>query len=337
MIVRLLTEREVALGRRLIEESGLSFENEYDELVGSFDGERLVAVAARAGMVLKMFAVARAHQAGALLDELATELVKSGFAAGLDTFFVFTKPEYATTFQGLNFTLLASHERAALLEYGSGIRRYLERHGKLVRGGSNGCVVVNCNPFTLGHRHLVETAARAVDHLYVLVVREDVSVFPFEVRFRLVREGVADLANVHVLDTSHYAVSRVTFPSYFLPSQREADTAGMEIDLQLFARKIAPFFRIGRRFVGTEPCCSTTYSYNETMKGVLPREGIEVVEVPRKETAAGVVSASTVRRALAAGDRPLLETLVPETTLRFLLSEEAEPIRRQLAIHTGRH
>ena len=92
----------------------------------------------------------------------------------------------------MNFSLLASGGRAALLEYGRGLQRYLEANRALVREGANGAVVMNGNPFTLGHRHLVEEAARRVDTLYVFVVREDRSAFSFDVRLRLVREGTSD-------------------------------------------------------------------------------------------------------------------------------------------------
>lgn len=337
MIVKLRTEKELLQARALVEEAGLSFDERYDVVIGSYEGDRLVATAARDGIILKMFAVDRRHQAGMLLDELATELVKDGFDAGHDNFFIFTKPEYAVTFQGLNFALLASNSKAALLEYGGGLPRYLEQHRKLVRGGRNGAAVVNCNPFTLGHRYLVERAAAEVDHLYLFVVREDRSVFPFEVRYRLVREGVSDLANVHVLDTSRYAVSSVTFPSYFLKGAAEADNIRMDLDLQIFGRHIAPFFGIKRRFIGTEPCCSTTYFYNEAMKSILPPLHVEVTEIPRREVDEGVISASSVRKMLSENDTARLASLVPENTLRYLLSEEAADIRRRLLGHTGRH
>ena len=113
--------------------------------------------------------------------------------------------------------------------------------------------MVNCNPFTLGHRYLIEAAAAEVDTLYVFVVQEDRSVFPFAVRERLVREGTADLENVVVLASSWYAVSQVTFPAYFLKADESAAELQMEVDLVLFGKYLAPFFHVGRRFIGVEP------------------------------------------------------------------------------------
>lgn len=38
-----------------------------------------------------------------------------------------------------------------------------------------GAIVMNCNPFTLGHRYLIETASKQVDTLYIFVVEENKS------------------------------------------------------------------------------------------------------------------------------------------------------------------
>ena len=66
-----------------------------------------------------------------------------------------------------------------------------------------------------GHRYLVETASKENDHVYVFVVSEDVSIFSFSERFKLVKAGVADLPNVIVVPGKEYMVSYATFPAYF--------------------------------------------------------------------------------------------------------------------------
>lgn len=335
MIAELLSGSGVLEAKALIEESGLSFEDGFDEMFGIYEAGHLVATGARAGNVLKMLAVEPTHQGGSLLGEIVTSLVNRGQAAGHDSLFVYTKPEYATTFEALNFELLASQGRVALLEYGNGLNTWLKSNRGLLVPGSSGAVVMNCNPFTNGHRYLIETAARQVDHLFLFVVREDRSVFPFDVRFQLVQTGVADLGNVIVLDSAHYIVSGATFPTYFLKKDDPIARIQMELDVTLFGSRIAPFFGITRRFVGTEPCCPLTGGYNEAMKRILPLHGVEVVEIERKQTDTGVISASRVRELLALNDFSRLSEFVPETTLAYLLSEEAEPIRKQLQMKSG--
>ena len=179
-------------------------------------GGRLVATAARAAGVRKMFVIDTAHQGGGALGALADALIRFGRAAGEEAFFVFTRPEHAPSFAAINFRLLAVHAEAALLEYGGGLAAYLAAHAPLVRPGRNGASVVNGNPFTFGHQYLVETASRQVDTFYLFVVREDRSIFPFAARYRLAAEATAHLPNVVLLDTSRYAVSAATFPTYFL-------------------------------------------------------------------------------------------------------------------------
>lgn len=330
MITTLKCRSDLQEARELVLRSGLAFEEGFDDLVGAYEEGRLAAVGARAGNILKMLVIEPSSQGGSLLGEIVTTLVAQGFEAGFDSLFVFTKPEHAVSFEALNFKLLASQRKVALLEYGNGLERWLASKSSLVRSGRNGAVVANCNPFTRGHRHLVETAAREVDHLYLFIVREDRSAFPFDVRFRLACEGTRDLPNLTVLDTSHYAVSAATFPTYFLTQDDPVARIQMELDATLFASKIGPFFGIRERFVGTEPFCAMTDSYNETLNRILPVHGIALRKTERKEAGGRAISASLVRELLANRGLGSLEALVPPTTLAFLRSADAEPILERL-------
>lgn len=315
----------------------LDFEPEWDDLVGVWDSQgALLATGARRHALLKMIAVADDAQNGELFGELVSELIRRGYEAGLETFFVFTKPENVHSFAAVNFRLLCLSDQVALLEYGPGLKRYFKQHRALQRPGHNGAVVVNCNPFTLGHRYLIETAARQVDWLYVFVVEEDRSSFPFDVRLDLVRKGVADLDNVLVVPSGPYAVSRITFPGYFLKDSSRIECQQHQMDAQMFSRHLAPQFNICRRFVGSEPYCATTERYNVALKRLLPEQGIEVQEVPRVESRVGAISASQVRKLLRQRAREALAQLVPETTLAYLLSPACERTVRWGLI-PGRH
>jgi [citrate (pro-3S)-lyase] ligase len=338
MVVPLLGSADRARARALVEAQGLSWEPAgLDDVVGVFEDGALVATGARAGDVVKLVAIDEAHRSGGLLGEVVGELVRLGRAAGHEGLFVFTRPEHAGSFEALNFSLLATTARVALLEHGRRFEAWLGRCRPLVRPGDAGAVVMNCNPFTLGHRHLVEEAARRCETLYLLVVEEDRSAFPFEARRRLVRQGTADLPNVVVLDTGPYAVSAVTFPAYFLGGADPVARLQMELDLTLFGGRIAPALGIRRRFAGTEPYCETTRAYNEAMRRTLPPLGVEVVEVERLARGGAAVSASAVRAALARDDLAALEALVPPATLAYLLSDEGRAVRARLGGGKGRH
>lgn len=182
-----------------------------------------------------------------------------------------------------------------------------------------GVVVMNCNPFTLGHRYLIEQAAKQVERLFVMVVREDCSLFAYAERKAMVEQGVAHLKNVTVIDGSEYAISQATFPTYFLKRLDDAADTQMLLDLDLFRRHIAPALGTTVRFVGTEPTDRLTRRYNQLMHEVLA----DVRETARLEKDGNAVSASRVRKAMEQGDMSTIRQLVPPTTLPYIIAHLA--------------
>lgn len=182
-----------------------------------------------------------------------------------------------------------------------------------------GVVVMNCNPFTLGHRYLIEQAAKQVERLYVMVVREDCSLFAYTERKAMVEQGVADIENVSVIDGSDYAISRATFPTYFLKRLDDAADTQMLLDLDLFRRHIAPALGATVRFVGTEPTDQLTRRYNQLMHEALK----DVREIDRLAKDGNAVSASRVRKAMEQGDMNTIRQLVPPTTLPYIIAHLA--------------
>ena len=182
-----------------------------------------------------------------------------------------------------------------------------------------GCIVMNCNPFTLGHRYLIEQAAKQVERLYVMVVKEDCSLFAYTERKAMVEQGIADIENVSVIDGSDYAISRATFPTYFLKRLDDAADTQMLLDLDLFRRHIAPALGATVRFVGTEPTDQLTRRYNQLMHEALK----DVREINRLEKDGNAVSASRVRKAMEEGDMNTIRQLVPPTTLPYIIAHLA--------------
>ena len=181
-----------------------------------------------------------------------------------------------------------------------------------------GALVMNCNPFTLGHLHLVEYAVAKVIKLYIFVVEEDKSEFPFADRIELVRQGVKDFPNVEVLPSGKFIISQTTFSGYFSKAELQDVAVDSSEDVEIFGKEIAPTLGITIRFAGEEPKDNVTRQYNETMKRILPRYGVEFCEIPRKEIEGEPISASSVREALKCGDFDKIKNLVPETTLTYL-------------------
>ena len=183
---------------------------------------------------------------------------------------------------------------------------------------SAGALVLNANPFTLGHRHLVEYAATRVARLHLFVVEEDRSEFDFATRIALVREGTAHLPGVSVHPSGTFILSAATLPEYFAKDASPDVAIDATRDLTLFAEKVAPLLGVGVRFVAEEPRCAVTRQHNRQMRSLLPRYGIRVEEIPRFEIDGRPVSASRVREALREGDLDAATRLVPPTTAAVL-------------------
>ena len=197
---------------------------------------------------------------------------------------------------------------------------YLERE-KTAVVGSVGAIVMNCNPFTRGHRYLVEKAAAEVDFLYVFIVEEDKSSFKFEDRLILVQKGLSDFKNVKVLKSGKFIISTITFPGYFSKDSAKSVAVDTSLDVSLFIEHIVPALGIGVRFVGNEPLCPITKQYNNTMRAMLPKSGVRFVEYERTELSGEPISASRVRALLEEGTPASFEELkkwVPQTTYDYL-------------------
>jgi len=306
-----------------LESCGLDRDAGIDLFVTARDRGRIVACAGVDNNVIKCVAISPDYRGENLTSRLISEAVKHAADLGQFHLFLYTKPENADFFKGCGFYPLVEVPRYVTLMEDTpiGISRYCDRLRSLRRPGAKiGCIVMNANPFTYGHRYLAERASAACDHLFVFVVREDVSMFSYADRFRLVQQGLGDLNNVSVLDGSAYMVSKATFPTYFLKEKGVVGKVQTAVDLLLFRDYIAPALGVSHRFVGTEPFCWVTGKYNEDMQYWLqeapsPAPTVTVEELPRIQSAHGIaISASEVRALIAAGEFDRIRTLVPKAT-----------------------
>ncbi|OQB23564.1 MAG: (Citrate (pro-3S)-lyase) ligase [Firmicutes bacterium ADurb.Bin182] len=302
--------------KRFLQSQGLRFDDDVEFTVNLLDEDgEIVATGSLAHNVLKCIAVKEGLRGEGTAATIVSELATQSFHLGRTHLFLFTKPENEEQFASLGFYPMAATGDVLMMENRkTGIDDYVKSLKKPEAGGKIGTVVVNCNPFTLGHQYLMETASSRVDALHVFVLSEDRSQFPADLRYRLVLEGVSHLKNVYVHKSGDYIISSATFPTYFLKESVKPDEVNGTLDLTLFAKRIAKPLGITVRFVGTEPFCPTTARYNLLMKKILPRYGIEVVELERKDQ----ISASKVRKLMAEGKLEEIKKLVPETTYRAI-------------------
>lgn len=288
---------------------------------------RVIATGSCFGNTLRCFAVSSDHQGEGLLNQIVTHLIDYQAAKGQFHLFLYTKADTARFFGDLGFHEIAhvSGKLVFMENRRSGFSDYLTQLRKTKRDGVSAAVVMNANPFTLGHQFLVEQAAAACDTLHLFVVSEDRSFFPFAVRRRLVEAGTAHLPNIVLHDCGPYIISSATFPSYFLKDETAVIEGQARLDVEVF-KQIAAALNISSRWAGEEPLSQVTGLYNRIMAEELPKAGIRFVEIARAKASGSPISASLVRNCIKNGDFKTLEQYVPASTLRYLMSREAEPV-----------
>ena len=318
----------------LLSREGLQRDGWLDYSAGVFDGGELVATGSCAGNTLRCLAVEHRRQGEGILNRLVHHLIQVQYQRGNYHLFLYTKGAAAAQFADLGFHEIARDgQRTVFLENRrQGFSDYLQslrQETPAAPAEPQGAIVMNANPFTLGHQYLAEQAAAACGTLHLFVVSEDLSVFPAEERMTLVRSGTAHLSNVVYHKTDSYLISRATFPAYFLADGEQAAQAQARLDGAVFAR-IAAALGITQRFLGTEPTSHVTALYNQILLEVLPPAGVECRVLPRRERNGVPISASVVRQALKNGNWALVEQLVPPTTAAYLHTEKGQCVVTRL-------
>ncbi|MCX2961178.1 [citrate (pro-3S)-lyase] ligase [Rodentibacter caecimuris] len=323
----------------LLEQEGIQRDPNLDYLCAMFDEEfNIIATGACFGNTLRCLAVSQFHQGEGLMNQVVTHLINVQMERGNAHLFLYTKCESAKFFYDLGFReivripdqiVFMENKRNGFGDYLTRLQNETAKSAVKNQGVFNekrtAAIVMNANPFTLGHQYLVEKAASENDIVHLFILSEGSSLFPYSVRKKLIQAGIAHLPNVILHDSGSYIISQATFPSYFQKSDDAVIKSNVEIDLQIFVR-IAQALGIQRRYVGDEPFSHVTNLYNQTMLQKLPEYGVACVVVERKETAERVISASAVRQAIKDKNWLAVKKLVPQSTFDFLLSDEAVPI-----------
>ncbi len=313
----------------LLHQQGIGRDKNLDYSCGIFDAqENLIATGSCFGNTLRCLAVSQDHQGEGLLNEILSHLIEVQMARGNSHLFLYTKPASAKFMEDLGFREIARVPgKAVFMENRrTGFDQYCRQLSeKRVEGQRIAGVVMNANPFTLGHLHLVEQAARENDVVHLFVLSEEAGPIPFAVRKKLVMDGIGQLSNVICHDSGPYIISSATFPSYFLKDGDAVIETQAALDLQVFG-KIAAVLGIQCRYVGEERSSHVTALYNAVMKQNLPKLGIQCVEIPRLQAGGQVVSASTVRQAIHDGQLETVRNFLPQSTYAYFAGPEGAEV-----------
>lgn len=288
--------------------------------------DHIAATGSLDGATIKCVAVASAHQGEDLTAQIMTALIQKAAQNGHRHLMLYTKPRNQYLFQPFGFHPVIRTADVLLMENRrGGLKSFLQSLSKPEDDQQPvGCIVANCNPFTLGHRYLIEKAASECAWVHLFILSEKRGMFTPEERLEMAKAGCADLPNVLIHPTGPYMVSSSTFPSYFIKDKQRVDDIHCELDIRLFGETISPVLGITRRYVGTEPGCAVTAHYNARMKALLPSCGIQLMEIERKTVSGSFISASQVRSLLEEGRLNELTDLLPPSTLQMIYAREEE-------------
>ena len=321
-----LTGRMLHRLKAFLSACGLDWDEAISFTAVRMEEEEIAATGSLDGGTIKCVAVSPAHQGEDLTARILTALFQEAARQGREHLLLYTKPHNGHLFAPLGFHPVIRTRECLLMENRrGGFERFLNGIEK-PEGGPVGCVVANCDPFTLGHRRLIETAAGDCTWVHVFILSEDRGMFTAAQRLEMAREGLKDLSNVLVHPTGPYMVSSSTFPTYFMKDKALRGEIHCEQDVRLFGERIAPALSIVRRYIGTEPVCAVTAQYNRRMKELLPEYGIEVVEIERFFADGEIISASRIRSLIREGRMESLEKLLPQSSIRIIQATKGEAL-----------
>ncbi|MBQ3645156.1 MAG: [Synergistaceae bacterium] len=326
---------------KLLQSEGIRRDKNLDYTCAVYDEDyKVIATGSCFGNTLRCMAVSHEHQGEGLMNEIVSHLIQYEYERKIFHLFLYTKCNSAKFFGDLGFYEIVRVENQIVFMENrkTGFNDYLTELSKTkVDGEKIAALVLNANPFTLGHLYLVEKASRENDFVHVFIVSEDMSLVPFDVRKKLVIEGTSHLKNLIYHETGDYIISSATFPSYFQKDDSAVIESHANLDLSIFV-KIAKTLGINSRYVGEEPKSLVTGIYNRIMSTKLPEHNINCVIVPRKTVVASsdlsghftvngeAISASNVRQAIKNNEIEKIKNLVPESTYKFFTSPDAEKI-----------
>lgn len=317
--------------KRFLKKSELEYDEkiEYTSNILNEDYE-IIATASIDSNILKCIAVDDKYRGQGLLAKLMTEIMNYAVSLGRTKLFLFTKPKNNIMFRDFGFYKIAETSNVLLMENSrDGFKNYINRikdeTESFLKNRSEpkkiGAIVANCNPFTLGHRYLIETAAGDCDLLHVFILAGDRKYFTEDDRYSLVEKGCKDLDNVIVHRAGEYLISPVTFPTYFIKDKYKSSEINCELDLKLFMEKVAKELNITERYVGTEPNDIVTNSYNNMMQKYFSESYMKLHIINRKMEDDRAISATIVRKAIDKAEIPNIIDLVPRTTYDFIVDK----------------
>jgi [citrate (pro-3S)-lyase] ligase len=311
--------------KNLLKINNLTYEDTITKTIGLYDQKRMVATGSIDHNVIKMIAVDPDYTSRNLSSKILSYLLFDMEANQFSHYFLFTKPENKKVFNSFNFNEVIETKDVVLYENKEkNITQTLQEIKKTLppKKGIRNCIVMNLNPMTLGHLHLIEKATPDNGDLIIFLVETNASKIDYKTRYNILKKTISHFKNIHILPSTDYIISRATFPTYFLKDEQRMEVY-TQLDVSIFKQYFMPIFEIDMRFVGQEPLDPLTDAYNKTLKDIL---GSQLTIIKRLTLEEKVISASYVRLLARQKKFDELKLIVPHATFKFIISKKGRAL-----------
>lgn len=345
---------DLAPVKEFLEKFDLHYEDDIEKTIIIKSQKKIIATGSFSRNVIKDLAVDSDYQGQGILNTLISKLNNLISINGYTKIFAYTQADNVDRFKSLGFEeitrlgdypVFMENSIENIVESINKLKNELQKKVKEkfsttdLKKVKTASITVNCNPITKGHLYLMEKAARENDIVIIFVLDEDLSLFPADIRYQLVKKATEDIGNIIVFKSGDYMISHVTFPSYFIgpDNEEKRNTIYAELDAKIFGKYFADILDINKRYVGKEPYSPVTNAYNSALQKYLPEYGVELKIIDRKDYDGEVISASTVRQYIREGEIEKIKPLVPQATYDFITSKEAKEVIENIKNSDTRH
>lgn len=312
MIKEVILDFEKNIINKLLQENGIEFDKLIDKTFYLEENDLVIGTVSCYKNIIKCIALKSGYTGMGYFEKLVSEMINYLYQNGITHIMVYTKPVYEMQFKSMGFSVIAKTDNVVTLEYGTtniekellAYKKKIENHfGIEVNSSDIGAVVINANPVTLGHVHLVETASKNHSYVIVFLLEEDLSFFSYKERMTLCYLAFLPYKNVLLVPSTNYIVSSLTFPGYFLKEETEKNKEWAKVDALIFKDHFMKILNVKMRYVGTE---TKGYMkvYNDTLKEVLEDKLTIIDRIDN-------ISASTVRDLIKAGNIDKAMEVIP--------------------------
>lgn len=190
-----------------------------------------------------------------------------------------------------------------------------------------GGIVVTCNPFTNGHKHLIKIASEMFDEVIIFFSFRDARfIYTYDVHLEMTKIGSSEFKNVHVIPMPEFFSFATFFPQYNDYNLRQNKNL---IAMNSYATnysfcKMFKYFNVKYRLFGEETDDAVTLQHMRQAQYLMPQYGVNVIVIPRKKFSNNQyntirpVSGTLCREYLKNKNYEAVRGFVPDNVINYL-------------------